>query len=81
MYHSNRLKDINYDYGLIVNFREINISPEQVKEKELQKEKLIKVGVKNLLNANGQVVRDSLGNPIKVDDMRMMDPFKSRVFQ
>jgi hypothetical protein len=70
VYHSNRQKGIDYDYGLVVNFRQINISPEQVKEKELQKEKLIKVGVKNLLNANGQVVRDSLGNPIKVDDMR-----------
>lgn len=70
VYHSNRQKGIDYDYGMIVNFRQINISPEQVKEKELQKEKVIKVGVKNLLNANGQVVRDSLGNPIKVDDMR-----------
>lgn len=70
VYHSNRQKGIDYDYGLVVNFRQINISPEQVREKELQKEKVIKVGVKNLLNANGQVVRDSLGNPIKVDDMR-----------
>ncbi|MBM6499392.1 hypothetical protein [Flavobacterium macrobrachii] len=70
VYHSNRQKGIDYDYGMIVNFRQINISPEQVREKELQKEKVIKVGVKNLLNANGQVVRDSLGNPIKVDDMR-----------
>jgi len=70
VYHSNRQKGIDYDYGLVVNFRQINISPEQVKEKELQKEKLIKVGLKNLLNANGQVVKDSLGNAIKVDDMR-----------
>ncbi|MCZ8332600.1 MAG: hypothetical protein O9282_14920 [Flavobacterium sp.] len=70
VYHSNRQKGIDYDYGMIVNFRQINISPEQVREKELQKEKVIKVGVKNLLNANGQVVRDSLGNAIKVDDMR-----------
>lgn len=70
VYHSNRQKGIDYDYGLVVNFRQINISPEQVKEKQFQKEKLIKVGVKNLVNSNGQVVKDSLGNPIKVDDMR-----------
>ena len=37
VYHSNRQKGIDYDYGLVVNFRQINISPEQVKEKELQK--------------------------------------------
>jgi hypothetical protein len=70
VYHSSKQKGIDYDYGMIVNFRQINISPEQVKEKELQKEKLIKVGVKNLVNANGQIVRDSLGKAIKVDDMR-----------
>jgi hypothetical protein len=70
VYHSNRQKGIDYDFGLIVNFRAINISPEQVKEKQFDKEKLIKDGVKNLLDANGNVVKDSLGNPIKVDNMK-----------
>jgi hypothetical protein len=70
VYHSNRQKGIDYDYGLIVNFRQINISPEQVKEKQFVKEKLIKDGVKNLLDSNGHVVKDSLGHPIKVDNMK-----------
>lgn len=70
VYHSNRQKGIDYDYGLIVNFRQINISPEQVKEKQFEKEKLVKDGVKNLLDANGNVVKDSLGHPIKVDNMK-----------
>lgn len=70
VYHSNRQKGIDYDYGLIVNFRQINISPEQVKEKQFDKEKLVKDGVKNLLDANGNVVKDSLGHPIKVDNMK-----------
>ncbi|WP_309613016.1 hypothetical protein [Flavobacterium sp.] len=70
VYHNNRQKGIDYDYGLIVNFRQINISPEQVKEKQFEKEKLIKDGVKNLLDANGNVVKDSLGHPVKVDNMR-----------
>ncbi|MDI1317802.1 hypothetical protein [Flavobacterium sp.] len=70
VYHSNRQKGITYDYGLIVNFREINISPEQIKEKQFDKEKLVKDGLKNLLDSNGNVVKDSLGNPIKVDNMK-----------
>ena len=70
VYHSNRQKGIDYDYGLIVNFRQINISPEQVKEKQFDKEKQIKDGLKNLVDANGHVVKDSLGHPIKVDNMK-----------
>ena len=70
VYHSNRQKGIDYDYGLIVNFREINISPEQIKEKQFEKEKVIKDGTKNLLDTRGNVVKDSLGRPIKVDNMK-----------
>jgi len=69
VYHSNRQKGVTYDFGLIVNFRDIKITPEQIKEKQI-KEKQIKDGVKNLLDANGRVVRDSLGKPIKVDNFR-----------
>ena len=70
VYHSNRQKGIDYDYGMIVNFRQINISPEQVKEKQFDKEKQVKDGVKNLLDAQGNVVKDSLGHNIKVDNMK-----------
>lgn len=70
VYHSNRQKGVTYDYGLILNFREIQISPEQIKERQFIKEKQIKDGVKNLVDANGRIVRDSLGKPIKVDNFR-----------
>lgn len=70
VYHSTPVKGIDYDYGLIVNFRDINISPEQQKEKQFEKEKQIKDGVKNLLDAQGHLVKDSLGHPIKVDNMK-----------
>lgn len=70
VYHSNRLPSITYDFGLILNFRNIIISPEQVREKEFSKEKQIKDGVQNLLDKNGNVVKDSLGKPIKVDKFK-----------
>ena len=70
VYHSNKVKGITYDYGLIVNFRQINISPEQVKEKEFIKEKQVKDGTKALLNAQGQQVKDSLGHVIMVDNFK-----------
>lgn len=83
VYHSNRQKGVNYDYGLIVNFRQINISPEQIKEKEFIKEKQVKDGVRTLLDSHGNVVKDSLGNPIKVDNFKTIriNIFESRQFK
>ena len=69
-YHANRLKDIDYDYGIVINFRDIKVSPEQIKEKEFRTEREIKAGMKKLLDRNGNVVKDSLGNPIMVPNMK-----------
>ncbi|MFH6966631.1 hypothetical protein [Flavobacterium sp. FlaQc-28] len=72
VYHSARQKNITYDYSLIINFRQINISPEQIKEKEFIKERQIKDGMKTLLDSRGRPVKDSLGKEIKVDNYRML---------
>lgn len=66
-YHSYAQKGIDYDFQLIVNFRKIDISPEQLREKETIKEREIKDGLKTLVDKDNKVVKDSLGNPIKVD--------------
>jgi hypothetical protein len=70
VYHSNRVKDIQYDYGIVLNFRDIKISPEQVREKEFTVSREISVGKIKLLDRNGQVVNDSLGKPIMVDKIK-----------
>ena len=70
VYHSTRQKGTVYDYGMIVNFREINISPEQVKEREFVNEKEIKDGTKPLLNAQGQPVIDNTGHAVLVDNLK-----------
>jgi hypothetical protein len=72
VYHSARQKNITYDYSLVINFRQISISPEQIKEKEFSKERQIKDGVKTLLDSKGKPVKDSLGREIKVDKYRML---------
>lgn len=72
VYHSLKQKNVSYDYGLVINFRDIAISPEQIKEKEFIKEKQIKDGVKPLLDSRGRPVKDSLGNAIKVDNFKVI---------
>ncbi|GAA3559348.1 hypothetical protein [Snuella lapsa] len=70
VYHNTVDKKIAYDYSMRVNLREINISPEQVKERQIIKEKQVVDGWQYLLDDKGNVVKDSLGNKIKVDKMK-----------
>ena len=69
-YHTNHLSNIDYDYDMRIELREINISPEQVNEKQIIKEKQIVDGQQFLLDNEGNVVKDSLGNKIKVDKFK-----------
>jgi hypothetical protein len=70
IYHGNKQKGVNYDYGILLSFREILISPEQIKEKEFIKERQIKDGQKKLLDAKGKEVIDNTGKPVMVDNLR-----------
>lgn len=70
VYHNKKQKEINYDFAMIVNFREIKIAPEQVREKQFVKEKQIKDGTKPLIDANGNQVKDENGNVVMVDNMK-----------
>jgi len=72
VYHSARQKNVVYDYSLILNFRQIAISPEQIKEKEFIKERQVKDGVKTLLDSRGRPVKDSLGKEIKVENYKIL---------
>ena len=69
-YDGNKQKGVNYDYGILLSFREILISPEQIKEKEFIKERQIKDGQKKLLDDKGKEVMDNAGKPVMVDNLR-----------
>jgi len=69
VYHNNAVDKINYDYNMRVNLRNINLSPEQIKERQIIKEKQVEDGKQILLDGNGKQVKDSLGNAIQVDKL------------
>ena len=69
VYHSNTLTSAKYDYNMEVAFTEINISPERIKEREVQREKLIKDGTIVLKDEEGNVVYDEDGEKVLVDNM------------
>lgn len=70
VYHNNKQPQLNYDFEIVLNLREINISPEQIREKQIVQEKQVKDGWKYLLDHKGNAVKDSLGNNIKVDKFK-----------
>ncbi len=66
-FHTNPRENITYDFAMELDFNQINISPEQVNERQIIREKVIKDGFDYVLDENGNVAKDSLGNDIKVD--------------
>jgi len=69
-YHTNKTTSQDYDYLMEVAFQDINISPEQINERQIIKEKQIKDGFKYARDQKGNVVKDSLGNKIKIDNFK-----------
>jgi len=65
-YHNKHQPGKQYDYTIKLKFKQINISPEQIREKEIIEEKEIQDGYVYQKDANGNIVNDSLGNPIKI---------------
>ena len=66
-YHGQRENGINYDLGIDLNFQTIQISPERISDRQYTRNQRIKDGYDYRRDRAGNIVRDSLGNPIKFD--------------
>jgi hypothetical protein len=67
VYHSEKQNDVDYDFGIVYSFKDIAISPERINEREYNRKDRIKTGWEYKLDRNGNVVKDSLGNDVKID--------------
>ncbi len=77
-YHTNALNNIDYDYAMQLQLKHINVSPEHVTEQQIIRKKNIIDGWEYVLDDNGNVVKDSLGNDIKQDKIVNI---KARLFE
>ncbi|MDP2685900.1 MAG: hypothetical protein Q8O62_01680 [Aequorivita sp.] len=66
-YHSQLENGINYDLGIDLNFQTIQVSPERISDKQYTRKQRIQDGYDYQRDRNGNIVRDSLGNPIKIE--------------
>ncbi len=66
VFHLNPQPDQQYDYQIQVRFTDIDVSPEFVKEREYVDVKEIEDGFEYVLDSQGNVLKDSLGNDVTV---------------
>lgn len=65
-FHSYYRKDYDYAYRIRLRIAGIAVSPERVVEKNYSETKKVEDGWEYVLDKNGNVMKDSLGNDIKV---------------
>lgn len=66
-FNAQKQENTNYDYQLALLFKQIDISPERVLESKIPITKTIKDGFEYVLDSNGHIKLDSLGNKMKID--------------
>ena len=71
VYHSVKQQNITYDYAVLIDFRKINFSADLVREREFAVEKEI-IEKRKKRDRRGQVMNDSLGNPIMEEFTRTL---------
>ena len=67
-YHAERKRDYEYDFAVQLGFREILISPERLLEREIPLEAEVSDGFSYKKDRKGELVLDSLGNKIKIEN-------------
>jgi hypothetical protein len=71
-YDTKAVDQLDYDYSIQLNLKEIAVSPEQVREESYVDQKEITDGFKYKLDAKGNVVKDSAGNDIKIPIIKII---------
>lgn len=74
-------EDQQYDYFIVLNINNINVTPERVEREKTTDTKEIQDGMKYVLDERGNVTKDSLGNDIRVPNMITVEAEVSKVRQ
>jgi hypothetical protein len=76
--HLNPEASFKYDYTVVMRLTSIEVSPDLVKEREYIDDKTIEEGWEYVLDAKGNVVKDTAGNDVKIPKKVLI---KARVFE
>lgn len=71
-YHTERQQNLDYDYGIRIQFTDFVFSPDRLREREINLEKEVVDGWEYKKDSRGAYVRDEDGNRIKVNNYVMV---------
>jgi tetratricopeptide (TPR) repeat protein len=71
-YDTRHDKNVYYDYSILLNLRDIKISPEQVSQETITEQKEVPDGFRYALDSKGNVMKDTAGNDIKVPIVKII---------
>jgi len=80
-YHANEVKDLTYDYTILVNMKNISVSPEAIKEIQYTESKEVPDGYQYVLDSKGNVKKDTSGNDIKLPKTKLVSCNVLEVYQ
>lgn len=66
IFHTQPVDDLDYDYKVVLELIDLDVSPERIQERSYREEREIETGWTYVLDEKGQVAKDSLGNDRKV---------------
>jgi hypothetical protein len=81
MYHAGSTSNVEMDYRVVMNITDVDISPGFIKEREYEDTKEIIDGWEYVLDDRGNVMKDTLGNDIKVDKKVIISAQVIEVYQ
>lgn len=79
--HTLKQSQIHYDDEIVYKLKDIILTPEQYSERQYEDTKEIQDGYTNQLDSKGNIVKDSLGNPIKVPKYKTIKALVKEVHQ
>jgi len=72
-YYSKEAQGVSYDFIVLINLRQIDVSPESVREHKMSESREVQDGWQYVKDARGNVMKDSLGNDIKVPKTKVIN--------
>lgn len=80
-YYIQKTADVDFDYKVVMNIMDIQVSPGLVQEKEYIDQAEIEDGFEYVFDENGNVLKDSLGNDVTIPRTVLIQAFVLQTFQ